>query len=413
MSELLFLCHRMPYPPNKGDKIRAYHWLKALAANYRVHLGTFVDDPQDWAHRSALEPLCATSCFVPLEPRRAKLRSLSGLVRRQALSLSYYRDRAMTRWVDRVLAERPISAVLVFSSTMAPYVQSAIGCRRVLDFVDVDSDKWRQVAQRSGLPMRWVYSREARKLLCAERRLARDFDASVFVSEAEADFFRAAAPESAERVHAIGNGVDADYFDPKVEHTDPYNGQGARQIVFTGVMDYSANVDAVSWFVRAVLPLVREAVPGAALAIVGTRPTARVSALAEEPGVMVTGSVDDVRPYTRHAAVAIAPMRIARGIQNKVLEALAMGRPVVMTPQAAAGLVATDSDVACVAVEPDDFARAVVDAMTRSHTTESVSERARAYVRRHYSWAARFDELLALMSTGHDQQSALDSASTR
>ena len=405
MSELLFLCHRMPYPPNKGDKIRAYHWLKALAANYRVHLGTFVDDPQDWVHRPALEPLCATSCFTSLEPRRAKLRSVSGLLRREALSLAYYRDRAMARWVKRVLAEHPISAILVFSSTMAPYVKSVTDRRRVLDFVDVDSDKWRQVAGRSRAPMRWVYRREARKLLWAERRMAREFDASVFVSEAEADFFRRAAPESAEHVHAIGNGVDADYFDPESEHADPYGGQGGRQIVFTGVMDYSANIDAVDWFVAEVLPLIRTRMPDVGFTIVGARPTARVTALADEPGVTVTGSVDDVRPYTRHAAVAIAPMRIARGIQNKVLEALAMGRPVVMTPQAAAGLVPADAAFASVADEPENFANAVVDALTRDESTESVSDSARAYVRRYYSWAARFDELLALMAEGHASDS--------
>ena len=317
MGDILFLCHRIPYPPNKGDKIRAYHWLRALAAHHRVHLGTFVDDPADWSHREALDGLGAEQCYRPLPGLRAKARSLNGLWRGEALSFGYYRDRAMTRWVRRVLGQHPIDAVFVFSSTMAPYALDAgSDVRRVLDFVDVDSDKWQQYAGSSRLPMRWVYAREAKRLFQGERALAARFDASVFVSEAEADFFRRAAPEVAGRVHALGNGVDADYFDPGLGYGNPYENETGSQLVFTGAMDYGANADAMVWFVEAVLPRIRETRPEARLSIVGTRPTARVRALASHPGVQVTGAVPDVRPYLAHADAAIAPMRIARGIEQ-------------------------------------------------------------------------------------------------
>ncbi|MGB7755911.1 MAG: TIGR03087 family PEP-CTERM/XrtA system glycosyltransferase [Salinisphaera sp.] len=391
MAELLYLCHRIPYPPNKGDKIRAFNWLRALAGRHTVHLGAFVDDPDDWAYQETLARWCDQIFLRPIDPRRAKLRSLSGWVRREALSFAYYRDRKMQAWIDQLMHERDIDAVLVFSSTMAPYVCRHDGVRRIIDFVDVDSDKWAQYAAHAGAPMRWVYAREAKTLAAGERRLARTFDASVFVSTAEADFFRRMAPDCSDRLHAIANGVDADYFDPVADHPDPGQGGEAR-IVFTGAMDYGANVDAVSWFVEHVFARVRAAVPEARFVIVGTRPTREVRALAEHEGVEVTGAVPDVRPYLAHARVAVAPMRIARGLQNKVLEALAMSLAVVMTPQAAAGLEAGHDGACDVADTPEAFAAAVI-ARLSSAPDDSVERAARNYVLTHYAWSARFAEL--------------------
>jgi len=411
VDEILFLCHRIPYPPNKGDKIRAYHWLKALSARYTVHLGTFVDDPEDWQGTEALASFCGEQCYRPLDPRMGKLRSLDGLRRGEALSFGYYRDRHLAAWVREITARRPIKAIVAFSSTMGPYAIESPGVRRVLDLVDVDSDKWSQYARSASWPMRWVYAREARTLARGEQALAQSFDATVLVSDAEADFFRARAPEAAERIHAIGNGVDAEYFDPTHPLPDPFeglsgeqfDGPGSDQIVFTGAMDYPANVDAVCWFADEVLPLIRKDRPGAVFTIVGIRPTARVLALAEREHVCVTGAVPDVRPYLAAASVAVAPMRIARGIQNKVLEALAMSCSVVMSDQAAAGLLETDPQYAQVAVEAGEFAAAVLVFMAREESeSQSARDQARAYVLRHYGWQARFDELLALIASPAD-----------
>ncbi len=396
MKELLFLCHRIPYPPNKGDKIRAFHLLRALARHYTVHLGTFVDDPQDWAHRSKLDELCAQQCYRPLQPRAARFRSLAGLFNGQPLSFPYYHDRALQRWVTRLVRERSIETIVVFSAAMAPYVQYCRQARRVLDFVDVDSEKWRQYAGTASLPMRWVYAREGRKLLAAERVHAASFDASVFVSKAEAELFRERAPESAERVIAINNGVDSAYFDPAQDYADPYAGGGPRTMVFTGAMDYRANIDAVAWFAREVLPLIRQNRPDASFCIVGTRPAREVLELARLPGVTVTGAVPDVRPYLAHAVFAVAPLRIARGLQNKVLEALSMGKQIVLTPEAAAGLLPLGPGFAAVASEPGALAKHAERLLDDNHVAPCAA--ARAYVLEHYGWDRQLERFLALVA---------------
>src|SRR3569623_858504 len=248
MKELLFLAHRIPYPPNKGDKLRSYNLLKQLGRDYRVPLGAFIDEADDWRH-----------------------------------------------------------------------VEAAAGRRRVMDFVDIDSDKWQQYAEARRWPLSWVYRREARTLLQYERAVAATFDASVFVSDSEADLFKRLAPECAARVWSIHNGVDTAYFDPVQSFTPPYP-LYEKPIVFTGAMDYWANVEAVNWFAREVFPVVRAADEEARFYIVGARPAAEVQALRRLPGVIVVGAVDDIRPYLAHAALAVAPLRIARGVQNKVLE---------------------------------------------------------------------------------------------
>lgn len=420
MKEILFLCHRIPYPPNKGDKIRAFHLLSALADNYTVSLGTFVDDPEDWKHRTVLDTLCAETCYRPLSSARARVRSLAGLFNGQPLSFPYYRDRPLQQWVDRVMQQRPIGAIVVFSSAMASYAERYVQVRRVLDFVDVDSEKWRQYAPKAGIPMCWVYAREGRKLLTAERRLAATFDASVFVSEAETQLFQERAPECSARTRPVANGVDSAYFDPGLEYPDPYAEKGVRTLVFTGAMDYRANIDAVVWFVHEVLPLIRDKQADVSFCIVGARPARQVLELARHPGVAVTGTVDDVRPYLAHAAVAVAPLRIARGLQNKVLEALAMGKRVVLTPEAAAGLKPLNPEFAAVESEPQALAKCIMEftqctAAVRSHQGTTLAPRStpsngaldnssdnrssapRDYILENYSWNGQLKPFLALV----------------
>ncbi len=339
MKELLFLAHRIPYPPSKGDKIRSYHILKHLAGSYRIHLGAFVDDPQDWRYQAKLEAMCASVQLLPLRPRPARLRSLRGLFNHSALSVPYFHQQAMQRWVDAIMKRDAVERVFVYSSPMAQYVmgRGSASLRRVVDFVDVDSDKWQQYAQRKPWPLSWLYRREGQRLLAFERGVARTFDASVFVSAPEAALFRQLAPESAEAVHSMDNGVDFSYFSPDLGYENPYQDQ-SDVLVFTGAMDYWANVDAVRWFARQVFARVRRAIPSARFVIVGARPTREVRQLAALPGVSVTGTVADVRPYLAHARAAVAPLRIARGVQNKVLEAMAMAVPVLATPAAVQGI---------------------------------------------------------------------------
>jgi sugar transferase (PEP-CTERM/EpsH1 system associated) len=246
----------MPYPPNKGDKIRSYHLLAHLAARYKVHLGTFVDDQDDWQHAETVKQLCCTTHIAALNPLSAKLRSLKALATGRALTLDYYRDAGMRAWVQKTLELYPITQVVVFSSAMAQYAEGIGSARRIVDFVDVDSDKWSQYAEKKPWPLSWLYRREGRVLLDYERQIAQDFDASLFVSQAEAALFRQRAPESAQRIGHFSNGVDTDFFSPEREYDNPYDDDEAA-IVFTGAMDYWPNVDAVQWFAQEVFPAVR------------------------------------------------------------------------------------------------------------------------------------------------------------
>jgi sugar transferase (PEP-CTERM/EpsH1 system associated) len=391
MDELLFLVHRIPYPPDKGDKIRSYHLLRHLARRYRVHVGAFVDDPEDWRHADALGSMCASLHLVQIRPTLARLGALSGLVSGEALTLGYYRHPRMRAWVRQRL-EAGVRRVVCYSSAMAQFVLDTEGVRRVMDFVDMDSDKWRQYADTRPWPLSWLYRREAGRLLAWERRVAAAFDAGLFVSEQEAADFRRAAPEVAARIGWYGNGVDAEYFSPERAYDDPYPAD-VEALVFTGAMDYWPNVDAVTWFAHEVLPFIREKQPAAAFYVVGSRPAAQVQALARLPGVRVTGRVPDVRPYLAHAAAAVAPLRIARGVQNKVLEAMAMARTVVVSPQALEGIRALPGEEVLLADGAESFAQATLQALVGP----DLGPAARRRVLQDHAWEACLARVDALI----------------
>jgi len=383
VEDLLLLIHRIPYPPNKGDKIRSYHLLKHLARDYRVHLATFVDDADDWRYAPTVEKMCASSHFASLNPTLARVRSLGALVKNRSLSLDYYRDAGLARWVDQTVAAHGIERVLVFSSAMAQYADKYPNARRVVDFCDVDSDKWRQYADKKAWPMSWLYRHEARQLLSYERQVAREYDASLFVSAPEADLFRQLAPESDARIGFFSNGVDTDYFSPAAAGPSPFK-DGERAIVFTGAMDYWPNVDAVQWFAADVMPLLRARFPDVTFYIVGARPTPAVLELAKQPNIVVTGTVPDVRPYIAHARAAVAPLRIARGIQNKVLEAMAMATPVVVSPQALEGIEAEPGTELVLAQDAGSYVDAIAALLARADNHIGLAARAR--VEHKYSW---------------------------
>lgn len=395
MEPLLYLVHRIPFPPNKGDKIRSYYLLRHLARRYAVHLGTFVDQPEDLAHVPQLESMCASHRVEVLDPRTARLRSVSGFLTGEALTLPYYRNAALQAWVDRVVEQQRIRKAVVFSSAMAQYVEDSPDLRVVVDFVDVDSAKWSEYAQRHAWPSSFVYRREGQKLLDFERAAAGRSAASVFVTRAEAALFARLAPGFEGRLHVVENGVNTDYFAPHSERTSPFAANEAP-IVFTGAMDYWPNIDAVNWFATEVLPAVLAERPDARFYVVGLNPAPAVKALGAKAGVVVTGTVPDVRPYVQHAAVVVAPLRVARGIQNKILEAMAMARPVVATAatgSGVSGVAGRDFEVAESAVE---FATKVL-ALLDPQAGARMGQAARARIVAEYSWErnlATFDRLL-------------------
>jgi sugar transferase (PEP-CTERM/EpsH1 system associated) len=355
MQSVLFLCHRLPWPPDKGDKIRSYRVLRRLVEHHRVYLGSFVDDPADWKYLAPVEALCAGVCVRPLKPWRARWRALASLARGEPLTVGVYRDSVMRRWVERLLADRKLEFALCFSSGVAPFVMPHAQLRRVMDFVDVDSDKWHQYAQSHRGLSRLVYRREARRLAKFEQAIAAQFDASILVSEVEAGFFRRQVPASAGKVYGIPNGVDGGYWDPQRTFPNPYRSD-ERAVVFVGAMDYRANVDAAQWFAREVWPRIRARRQDARFYVVGSNPTPAVRALGQLAGIVVTGRVEDVRPYVAHAHIVAAPLRIARGIQNKVLEALAMEKVVLATAEAWEGIEDFEGRRGCISDSPEVMA---------------------------------------------------------
>ncbi len=406
MDDILYLVHRIPYPPNKGDKIRSFHILKFLSRHYRVHLGTFIDDESDLQHLEMLKQWATRVKAIRISPVLRKCLSLTGFLTREALSNRYYACPEMQRWVDDTLKQHQISRVLLFSSPMAQFVdgaqveriaQAGSGIKRVMDFVDVDSQKWFQYAACHRFPMSYVYRREGRLLRQYELAIAQRFDASVFVSENEAELFRGFAGSIASKVLSVPNGVDTQAFDPARAYENPFP-DAVKALVFTGAMDYWANIEAVSWFVRQVWPKVSTDNPGARFYIVGSKPTEAVRKLQEVAGVVVTGSVPEIKPYLAHAHACVAPLRIARGIQNKVLEALAMGKTVIATPEAMEGIggLSGCENLALVTGDPDEMARAVLFAMS-SPTVPATEAACRHYVERHFSWQSHLSRLLDIL----------------
>jgi sugar transferase (PEP-CTERM/EpsH1 system associated) len=391
MQDLLFLAHRIPYPPNKGDKIRSYHLLKYLSLNYKVHLGTFIDDPNDWQYTDKLKALCASTCYIELKPLLAKITSLQGLLTGQPLSLPYYNSKRMQEWVNQTISSYTISKVLIFSSAMAQYINQDHDVDMFVDFVDVDSDKWQQYAQRSKGLKHWIYKREAQYLLCYEKTIAEQARASIFVSEQEVELFKTLAPEVSHKVTHINNGVDCEYFSPELSFITPY-AKDDRIIVFTGAMDYWANVDAVVWFAKAIFPLINQQLPSVKFYIVGSKPTKEVLAITDI-SIVVTGAVDDIRPYLAFAQIVVAPLRIARGIQNKVLEAMAMEKYVVATTAAMEGIVIQQNLAVTVADCIDDMSAKIIIQLQQSIP----AHQNRDFVLAQFSWEHNAKQLLSLL----------------
>ena len=397
MSNILYLVHRLPYPPNKGDKVRSYHLLRHLLKSHRVFLGTFIDDPEDDQYLPTVRALCPDLHVERLHPRLAKVASLAGLASGEPLTLAYYRRASLQRWVQAIAAQHPLQASVVFSSAMAPYAQALVPAVPMLvDFVDVDSVKWSQYAPNHRWPLSWLYRREGHALLAYERAVAAQAHQSFFVTPHEVDLFLRLAPECRRTVQVMSNGVDADFFMPHAARTSPFVGDG-QPVVFTGAMDYWPNIDGVVWFATEVLPRLRARWPRLHFYIVGRNPPPPVRALASA-SVTVTGTVPDVRPYLQHAAAVVAPLRVARGIQNKILEAMAMERPVVTVSECADAIGAHAEQGLLRADTPQAFEQALQPLLDIPAHSAVLGAAARRHVLQRFSWDAHLGGINACLA---------------
>ncbi len=386
---VLYLCHRIPYPPNKGDKIRAFHQLRALAARHEVDLFTLADDAADLEHRAVLGEYCKRVTVARLDTRWARLRSLPYLCTRIPLTLPYFYSAELDGEVRKALRQRSYDRIFVYCSAMAQYVERVDGIPIVMDLVDVDSNKWTQYSAVARFPFSAIYRREGRCLEEYERRVCERSSAVVVTTEREAELVRRFSPTAC--VHVVANGIDTEYFRPAPVPAD------AATIVFTGDMTYFPNEQAVIYFARKVLPIVRASIPAARFLIVGRNPGRNVQRLRQIAGVEVTGFVPDVREYLAQAAVSVAPFLIAAGIQNKILEAMASGLPVVATGRVLQGVSKNAAAVVRTADAPEEMAARVVELCKDPRLARSIGIEGRRRVAGDYNWDQSLEQLLQIV----------------
>jgi polysaccharide biosynthesis protein PslH len=327
---LLFLSHCVPNPPDKGEKIRAHHELMYCAERWPVHLVCFARTQREVEEAQALRSVCASVHVELLQKPGALAKGALRFAAGASLTMSFYHSARLQAHIESLAANTPLFATFAYSSAMGQYAPARLPV--VLDFVDVDSEKWFQFSE-TRYPS-WLYRTEGRRLRAQETLQHKGAVRTYVTTVQEASVLASFAGGSNGAIESLENGVDSKYFDPRIVNAAQSN-PGERVVVFVGAMDYYPNVDAVCWFAENVLPAWRKRCPQAAFWIVGRNPSKRVRSLAQMDGIRVTGAVDDVRPYFARAEVVIASMRIARGIQNKVLEALSMGKRVLASSEVA------------------------------------------------------------------------------
>lgn len=399
---ILFLSHRIPYPPDKGDKIRSYNEIKYLSRRHRIYLATIIEEESDRLHIPHLKRYCQDVSVVLLNK---KLQLLKNFFLGSSFSVSSFYCQELQQYVNRVLQRAGIDVVICFCSSMAEYIfrapspgSGSRGVKLIMDYVDLDSDKWQQYAKYSSGLWRLIYKIESKRLFEYEKQINGFFHHSIFVSEREVKIFKEGF-DGAESVWEIPNGVNLEYFSP-CEAVGDASGFTLQKkgpvLVFTGIMDYFANEDGVRWFCEKIFPKIRSAFPTVEFYIVGNHPTNVVWKLSEIDGVTVTGYVKDIREYYWFADICIAPLRIARGLQNKVLEAMATGNAVVATSNASDGIVCHKDEDIIVADDVNRFAEAVIMLLQDKEKRRALGREARENICRNYSWGTSIRKLETL-----------------
>jgi polysaccharide biosynthesis protein PslH len=387
---IFFVCRRVPFPPDRGDKIATFNQIRHLSASHEVHVLCLGDGARDLDNISGLQQYTRSITAAPVGGLTIKLRALKALALGQPLSVAALNEGKLHLAIRRKFAEVRPDLIIVYSCNVAQFAEHFPCVPRIMQFGDLDSLKWRQYAKRSRIPSKWIYEIEERRLLAYERHIAQSFSHALVHTEIERRDFERLIPGIP--VAVLGNGVDLDYFRSAGEAKEP------ASMVFTGVMDYRPNVDAVVWFCNEILPIIQAAIPEANFMICGNRPAPAVRRLAKLRGVTVTGRVPDIRPYLDRAEVFVAPLRMARGVQNKLVEALAMGLPCVASNAAWSGTVISDGEGLVVADDAREFAGRVVTLLREEDWRADMARRARAAAEANYRWdaqMARLDQAIA------------------
>lgn len=387
---ILYLCHRLPYPPDKGERIRAFHQIQGLARRHHVHLLTLADgDLDSLPDLAPLESLCERVEVFPLNRTAAYARAALGALRPRPLSLSFFESKELSDRLRELVRRERFDVAMVFCSAMASYARLFPDVPAVLDMVDVDSAKWAQYARFAPLALRPVYALEARRLRRYEVSLADRFQRILLATGNETRLYKSHAPHA--KAATVLSGVDVDYFQPM-----DLPKSAAPTLVFTGQMDYFANVDGIVHFAREVFPRLRQRYPDVELLVVGRSPVAAVRDLGDLPGVTVTGAVGDVRPFLSRAWVFVTPLRIAQGVQNKVLEAMASNVPVVCSERVLAGVAdggfRSGRDLLAAGTDAE-MEHAVASLIADAEARERLAEHARQRLLATYRWGSILDRL--------------------
>ena len=386
MGEILFLAHRVPFPPDRGDKIRSHHLLKGLAKLGPVHVGTFGETTQDMAQKAELAAIAKTHALIERRKPLA-LAGIEAVLSGKPVSLTAFEHEAMRNYVAKTIGNHRIDTIFVFSGQMGQYVPDDFAGRVVFDLCDVDSAKFEAYAEAGH--RRWVNRREGRLLAREEERVVHRADTTFLISENEADLLRSRLNDRGDaNIRALGNGIDAGFFDPANVELQPDLEDGEDpQIVFTGQMDYAPNIAAAEWMIEHVMPALRKTYARARFHIVGRAPVPKLKERHGENGVRVWGEVPDVRPYLKSADLVAAPLLIARGVQNKVLEAMAMEKAVVLTPGAATGIGAEDGRHFAIAeADPAKMLASVEALLADDAKRKAMGKAAREFVVERMSW---------------------------
>jgi polysaccharide biosynthesis protein PslH len=404
-SRLLYIAHRIPYPPNKGDKIRSYNEVLFLSKRFEVDLVCFVDGPGDDKHLKVLQGICRTVTGFRRGPLLKVWRLATGFLAGRPLSAALYDHRGFREKIRRLIREHEYARIVVFSGQMAQYIPADQLPRTVLDYCDVDSHKWDNYADRLPFYAAWFYRLEARRLFAFENAASRMALATFFITPSERQIYLNLGGQG--NLLTLGNGVDTAFFAPSGVTPEP------GRILFTGAMDYFPNEEGVAWFAKEVFPSLRKEHPQARFVIAGSNPSLKVRGLARIDGVDVTGFVPDMRAEQAKAHIVVVPLRIARGMQNKVLEAMACGKAVVVGKAAMGGIHAEHGRDLFVAETPEEFRAALNRLLTEPHLVEAMGKAARAYILAHLSWETNLEHgLLPLLAAANvDREPATDGAS--